>query len=258
MAKAAAAVETQDMFEGKEEVPEEKEEATTTEKAVATADGTAVATAEDYAELFDLKENMEGVDVRLPQIEVIHRGQMFILPGDEKVDKFEGIILDTNNVNAWWQVSFEESGGGSPPQCFSPDGVRPSGLSEVPQAQWCSKCDQNKFGSAGRGKACKNMKRVHVRMPDAFLPYRLTLPPSNLQAIHEYITSMSSKGVPYQGVVTEFSLKKGQNKEGIEYSLINCKMKEKLSLNMLKEIKKQRDELLSIMREQAVGAEEYA
>ena len=41
MAKAAAAVETQDMFEGKEEVPEEKEEATTTEKAVATADGTA-------------------------------------------------------------------------------------------------------------------------------------------------------------------------------------------------------------------------
>lgn len=241
MAKAAE-VETQDMFD---------------DMGLATTEDSAVMAPEDYAELFDIKENMEGIDVRLPQVGIVHQAQMFKMPDEEKADKFTGIILDTNNVNAWWKISFDESGGGSPPQCFSNNGIQPSGLSEDPQAQWCAKCNQNKFGSAGRGKACKNMKRIHIRMPDAYLPYRLTLPPSNLRPISEYVTTLSSKGLPYQAVTTEFSLVKAQNKEGIEYSLLKCRMKKRLDKPAMVALKKERDEMLSVMRDQEVGAEEF-
>jgi hypothetical protein len=217
-----------------------------------------VANPAEYADLFDIKENMQGVDVRLPQIGIIHQAQLFLMPDEEKAEKFEGIILDVTAVNAWWAVSFDESGGGTPPQCFSNGAVQPSGIAEDPQAQWCSKCDQNTFGSSGRGKACKNMKRIHIKMDDALLPYRLTLPPSNLKAINEYVTTLSAKAIPYQAVITEFSLKPTKNKEGITYSLLACKQKQVLPREEVVKIKKLHDEMLPIMKEQAVGAEEYA
>ncbi len=216
------------------------------------------ATPAEYADLFDPKENMVGIEVRLPQIRIIHQAQMFLLPGDEKAENFSGDILDTNNVNAWWKVSFDESGGGSLPDCYSNDGIKPSPAGEAIQAEWCAKCEQNAFGSSGgRGKACKNMKRVHIRLEGTYLPYRLTLPPSNLRAISDYITGVSSKGFPYQAILTEFSLGEKQNKEGIKYSFLHCRIKRYLDVATAREVLEQRVELLSVMRDQAVGAEEY-
>ena len=88
------------------------------------------------------------------------------------------------------------------------------------------------------------------------MPYRLTLPPSNLRPISDYITALSAKGLPYQGVFTEFILKSAQNKEGIQFSLLKCTMKSMLDRDTALSIKKEREEMLSVMRDQEVGAEE--
>jgi len=128
----------------------------------------------------------------------------------------------------------------------------------MPQAKRCAECEKNKFGSDGRGKACKNMKRVHIMLEDEMLPLRLTLPPSNLKAIDMYISLLTSKGMPYQLVVTNFKLKKTQNKDGIAFSEINPEKvriitdpeKAEFLSKMLKEFK-------PVMRGQEIVMEEY-
>jgi len=207
---------------------------------------------------FDLKQNMEGVTPRLPQISIVHQAQLFTFPDETQLKEFEGIILDTNRINAWWEQSYDETGGGTPPDCFSMNGVEPDLNCNMPQAKRCAECEKNKFGSDGRGKACKNMKRVHIMLEDEMLPLRLTLPPSNLKAIDMYISLLTSKGMPYQLVVTNFKLKKTQNKDGIAFSEINPEKvmiitdpeKAEFLSKMLKEFK-------PVMRGQEIVMEEY-
>lgn len=169
--------------------------------------------------LFDLKENMQGVVPRLPQIGIIHQGQMFKMPDGSKCAEFTAIMLHKSFTNAYWSKSFDQSGGGNPPDCSSLDAVTPDYNSEAVQAEKCSVCEKNKFGSDGaRGKACKNMMRVHLLLEGDSTPYRLTLPPSNLRAMGDYISSLSLQGLPFQLVYTKFRLKAEQNKDGIEFS----------------------------------------
>jgi hypothetical protein len=181
----------------------------------------------ELTDVFDLKKNMEGVAPRLPQINIVHQGQLFVFPDESQLKEFEGIILDTNRINAWWEESYDATGGGTPPDCFSMNGITPDLNCNMPQAPSCAECEKNKFGSddggKGRGKACKNMKRVHIMLENEMLPYRLTLPPSNLKAIDMFISLLVSKGLPYQLVVTNFMLKKAQNKDGIVFSEIDPK-----------------------------------
>jgi len=169
---------------------------------------------------FDLEANLEGVAPRLPQIKIMHQAQMFGFPNGDKEVEFVGVILDTNRVNAWWEIPYEDSGGGDIPDCFSHNGIDPTTGCGNKQAASCLGCAHNEFGTKGRGKACKNMKRVHIIMPGQSFPYRLTLPPTNLEAIDEYIRDLTSAGKPYQLVITKFGLKEKTNKEGVAFSYL--------------------------------------
>lgn len=219
----------------------------------------------EFKNYFNLKENMEGVAPRLPQISIVHQAQLFTMPDDTQVKEFEGIILDTNRINAWWEISYDESGGGTPPDCFSMNGIEPDRGCPNVQAATCSECEKNQFGSdigpkgeAKRGKACKNMKRVHTILDGEMLPHRLTLPPSNLKAIDIYISLLTSKGVPYQLVMTSFKLKAVQNKEGIKYSEIDLSKNELITdSGKAMEIKRLLSEFKGIMRGQEIVYDEY-
>lgn len=174
------------------------------------------------ADLFDVRDQMEGVEAQLPQIKIIHQAQMFMFPDGTKKETFRGVILDMNRTNAYWTESFDDSGGGSPPACSSLNGVVPEPGSEDPQSPTnsCLDCPQNKYGSdkKGKSKACKNMKRIHILVEGSLMPFRLTVPPSNLKAVDLYVSLLTSLGTPYQLVVSEFSLRTAANKDGIEYS----------------------------------------
>jgi hypothetical protein len=174
----------------------------------------------DVSALFDLRSNMEGIVPRLPQIGIIHQGQLFKMSDDTKVEGFTGIILQKQFCNAWWEDSFDESGGGTPPDCSSLDSITPDFNSPMVQAEKCKTCEKNKFGTDGRGKLCKNMVRVHIILDGQNTPNRLTLPPSNLRELNDYLATLTLKMVPYQLVYTKFTLEKATNKDGIEYSRI--------------------------------------
>lgn len=218
--------------------------------------------------VFDPKESAEGIDIRLGQIKILHQANLFELPDGEKTDAFEGIILDIYNVNAWWEESYDITGGGIPPQCFSMDGIKLDPMSEKPQSEkgFCASCPQNKFeseirkdGSPGRGKACKNMKRVHVMMANGQFPKRLTVPPTSLKAINEYVSLLLDKGIPYPIVNTHFGLDEASNKDGIKYSGLVLE-KIGFAANTREEaeaIKQKKKDFWGAMREQPVETSEY-
>ena len=170
---------------------------------------------------FDLNANLEGVETQYPAIKIIHQGQMFSFPDESKSLSFVGTIIDMNRANAYWAVPFDESGGGDSPTCSSLNGITPEMNSEELQTDTgsCFTCSRNQFGSDGkRGKLCKNMKRIHILLGASKMPFRLTVPPTNLKAVDMYVSLLTSLNVPYQLVQTEFTLKAVKNNDGIEYS----------------------------------------
>lgn len=232
-----------------------------TKKDVVKKEAGAVSTGEE----FNVQSSMDEIEPRLPQIKIIHQGQIFEMPDGTKETQFSGIILDLNRANAYWIESFQESGGGTPPDCSSLDGISadlnadncPSptgkcGLGSKPE------CPMNQFGSAGRGKACKNLKRVHVILDGHQLPLRLTLPPTSIKAIDLYVSLLASKGIPYQLANTEFKLKEAQNKEGIKYSELVLNTVETITGPAeVEKLKKMYRGWKPIMRGQPVLSEEY-
>lgn len=228
------------------------------------ATATAVVATDELGNLgFDTNDNMTGVEPRLPQIKILSQAQMFELPGGETVKRFSGIIIDSRRANAYWSKSMSESGAGNAPDCFSFDGVRPHG--ENPISKVCAACPMNKYGSEpgkngenGLGKACKNMRRIHVLLDGNILPFRLTLPPTSLKPHDAYMVDLSNRRRPYPTVVTEISLAKAKNKGGIEYGQVQMAMAGEINdRDTLIEIRNLRDKLAETMATQEVTADEY-
>jgi hypothetical protein len=219
----------------------------------------AVEIPEEFKGMFNLANNMEGVVPRLPQISIIHRGQMYTLPDESKVQEFEGIIIDQTPANAWWEKDISESGGNAPPDCFSMNGVYPDEGCNLQQNDECAGCKQNQFGSDknGKGKACKNMKRVHILMEDSSLPRRLTIPPTSIRSFDNYMTELVDRGLPYGCVVSKFTLAK-KTSESFEFSEVKINFVRVLNQNEIAivadTIKKFRD----TARKQEIRADEYA
>lgn len=211
----------------------------------------------EYAKIFDLSDNMEGVIPRLPQIKIIHQGQMFKMPDESKKEKFEAVILDQNPANAWWAIPITDTGASAVPNCFSMDGKTPAENCSKKQSDYCEGCPQNEFGSddRGKGKACKNMKRLHLIMEDSMLPRRLTIPPTSIRAIDTYLTQLVDRGLPYRAVETVFTLKKVEGE--FEYSEIMCEKGRVLAKEELVEIGKLVMQYKEGARQQEIRADEY-
>jgi len=209
----------------------------------------------------------DQIDIVFPEIKIIHQGQIFEMPEGTKEESFSGIILDLYKINAWWQEPFDVTGGGTPPDCFSMDGRSADSNSPILQNAECASCPLNQFGTdeGGRGKACKNMLRLHIIFQDELIPTRLTVPPSNLKPVNQYITTLAKKAYAYIMAETEFSLKEVKNKDGVAYSQLVLKVKigekdqphyitDKPTLEGIMAMKKQ---WLNEMREAEILAAEY-
>lgn len=171
--------------------------------------------------IFDVKDNIRGVQGRIPQIDIIHPAQLFSDPSGKKVSKITGIILHHSAVNAFWIKPYDSTGGGQIPDCSSLDAMTPVGGENI-QAKNCSVCKKNQFGSGkeGIGKACQNKWRLHLMIPGQLLPKRITLPPSNLGAIQDFLVSLLDKKIPHAAVLVELTLKEAFSKKNVMYSEI--------------------------------------
>jgi len=133
------------------------------------------------------------------------------------------VVLDSTLVNAYYEEKFDPENP-TPPDCFAisqEDAKKmvPHELAMHKQSDTCAKCKQNQWGSSdrGRGKACKNSRRLilitedMLESSDAVASAEaatMSIPPTSSGAWHTYVTQLESiLHRPPLGVITEISIK---------------------------------------------------
>jgi hypothetical protein len=147
------------------------------------------------------------------------------IDGETASKQFDGVIAAWKEPRAYWQESLSSTGGGTPPDCSSEDGV--SGIGEPGGS--CAECPFSQWGSAigddGKprdGQACRQRRLMAVVQKGDLIPVLLSAPATSLAGLRRYFLRLASASMPYYGVVTRFTLKKARSKGGIDYSEIEA------------------------------------
>ena len=149
------------------------------------------------------------------------------LEGPKSETEITGVIIAWKEPRAYWIQGFDESGGGTPPDCSSDDGIHGFGSPGGKGAD----CALSKFGSdeKSEGQACKQMRFLFMVRPNDMLPICVVAPPTSLAPMRKYFLRLASESLPYHSVVTTISLKQAQNKAGIKYAEMLPTMHTKLN-----------------------------
>ena len=137
------------------------------------------------------------------------------LEGSDSAKTIEGVVVGWKTVRGYYSTAYD--GSNNPPDCASNDGE--VGVGDP--GGYCSDCPLNQWESdpkGGKGKACAEKRMLFVIRKDDVLPIVIMVPPTSLKGIREYFRRLTSKAIPYYGVVTQFSLKKAQSGGNITYS----------------------------------------
>jgi hypothetical protein len=210
-----------------------------------------------------MAEELDGLQLSFPRVKIPSGGGLaFEVPGDDPENpntekEIVGVIVDHHPVNAYWADKY--AGGNNPPDCSSMDAK--FGVDQDGNRKPCNSCPMNEWGTAedGRGKACKNMHRVYILREGEMLPLLLTLPPTSLKNISDYLgLRIVSKGLRSYGVVSKVSLKKAQNAGGINYSQAVFALAGKLAPAQVSAMAEYSQGIKVLTRLLAVGADEYA
>lgn len=121
---------------------------------------------------------------------------------------------------------------GVPPVCASSDNKRPDagGLygaggereHENPTGL-CSNCPMAQKGTdlkGGRQPACKEQRRLFVVLKGLLLPTVVSVPPSSIKTMKDFLVSMAMSGTGWWSVPIEISLEKATNAEGKQFNKI--------------------------------------
>lgn len=224
-------------------------------------------TEEEKAELKDqLEDFAEEQGLNYKTIKVPSGGQLaFAIPGDEDDDEdyekeIEGVIIFTHRMNGYWPNPMGSSENKAP-QCSSMDGK--TGVDrDTGEVRNCETCPFNAFGSdprSGKGKACKNMRRLYlIRSNDPNL-YMLSVPPTSIRDVNRQLTKiMGSKGIPYTKLLIALKLQKAKNADNIEYSKVVLEKRGLLPQTIADQVIAMRNEIKQQYQQAAITADDYA
>jgi hypothetical protein len=211
---------------------------------------------ETAAELRDVMDvNLGGESIGESDLDRIKvpaaGGRLWAVPDADGVEQdipvITGIILHTCMTRAYWPEKY--SGGATPPQCYSNDGVNGNG---EPGGQ-CSICPFNEWASdphnpESRAKACQEKRSLFILQPGNLLPMFIRAPAGSLRKLKKFLLDLSTKRRKRTWeVVTELYLTKEKNAQGIDFSMINCKVVEILPTDVAANVAEFRKQLLPIM-----------
>lgn len=142
------------------------------------------------------------------------KGKVFTMPdGTTHPGPMRAIVLDYRTVHQYYKGIYNPQDP-KPPICFAvsklADGIKPSDNCEEKQAEQCSKCTFNEWGSAatGRGKACKNSMRLAIvpENPDADTEVMtLNVSPTGLKSFNAMVNKLTTAGLMPAQIITEIS-----------------------------------------------------
>lgn len=147
-------------------------------------------------------------------IQVSQQKEFAFPDGTTSPNPFHAVIVDFVSVNTFYKTRFDRNNI-TPPACFAygdnPALMVPSNTSPEKQAESCTVCPNNQFGSDGKGKACKNQRLLAVIRVDeqgegisSESPlWLLRLSPTAIKAFDSYVTKVARTfNVPPIGVVS--------------------------------------------------------
>lgn len=214
----------------------------------------------DFAEA--MAEEMDGLGtmpydrVKIPS----GGGIVFEVPGEDEdnpdmVKELVGVILHHHPVNAYWENKY--SGANEAPDCASLNG-KVGIVRETGEKRNCEGCPYNQFAEDGSGKPCKNTHRLYILREGNPIPLILTLPPTSLKFLRDYIgKQILLKGCRCYDVITKITLKKEQNRTGIAYSRVVLSLVDKLSDEQRAQTKAMADSLKESGTEIEVSGDDY-
>jgi hypothetical protein len=214
-------------------------------------------------DLFAPGERLRPSD--LPRLKIpAGGGQSWEMPqSGEAVKTFEGVIIQRQVYRRYWRDAYGTGETAAPPDCYSEDnrtGIGDPGGS-------CAVCPMDAFASArpgpdgvpSRAKACKQMTRLFVLLPDGILPHRFDAPPSAFDAVKKYCSVDPlfdiSRG-KYWEVATTFGLRPAVNAGGIPFSLPTFTAGAKLPPELLKRVEAYRRDIEPYLVEDPIGENE--
>lgn len=134
-------------------------------------------------------------------------------------NKLRCVVLEAILENTYYEGEYDQDNPSSP-VCFAfgrvEEEMAPHDKAPKPQHEGCASCEWNKFGTAekGRGKACKNSRRMAIMhadsldgdLKDAQVAF-LKIPPTSLPSWAQYVKQLNTQlGRPPYAVITELSV----------------------------------------------------
>ena len=202
----------------------------------------------NYDELLtkELEYESEGFQLTPLRFSVEHRTRNFASPDGQTMRTIKGVIMKSQINRGYWKA------GNPKPVCTSADGIK--GTDAAGNERVCARCPKNKYGTAtkidengqvvpGRGKACKEMRRLLV-LPDGFeLPIILSVPPSSLKRFDEYASSLRMRKVPLIGVETTIRLEEA-NANGMSFARLAFEAGDPVPRERVEQLIAMREEIL--------------
>lgn len=184
----------------------------------------------------------------LDNLSIYNQGKedYWVFGEDKKKAEVIGIFLfSVRPARAFWPPDKPQDG--SPPECWSFDGMKPEAEITSPQAPACQGCKWDQLGTAkmGKGRACKTKANDfiievngHDKMPDGKTilidpathitgPGLMRYSIANREgprAWAEFIKGAKEIGRPPQGVLAKWKWQSARNKSNIKYSAIDIEI----------------------------------
>ena len=231
--------------------------------------------------LAEMQEDDNAFRLELSKAKIAPGGIGQFMLGDETTKTFTAVVAISQIVRGYWP----ESGTGKPPVCSSPNGnagyfdaniederfkaaagARHPHLAilqltnnqplqgsydcfSCPMNQWSS--EHQRRGGAGKGKGCKEMRRLLMLVKGWALPLIMALPPTSIAAWDDYCSSIQNKRSSYWANWTKFTLNTAQARGGETYNTVQVvsdgKVDDVETLKAIIEIRKQYRETVVTM-----------
>ena len=208
----------------------------------------------------DLAEDYDGLQMSFQRVKIPSGGGLqFEIPSDDPENPnyektLKGVIVFNHQAGAYWPEGSEYDDNVAP-LCSSVDGKL--GLGTPGGA--CAMCELNKFGTDGKGKACKNMRHLYVLRSGEYMPILLSLPPTSIRPFSDFMNvSFVSRRRPVWSSIVEIGLKRVDNGSNT-YSVATFKKLHDFSGEELAQIKQYadgfREQIKAMNQQRAMEAE---
>lgn len=122
-----------------------------------------------------------------------------------------GVVVEFHLTKTWYEKSFEQSGGGNRPDCYSNDSVTPRPDSAKKQAEKCALCKRNQFmpdpkKEGKKMKECRDTITLYIWNPKFDRPLLLRVSTMNRKRISDFIKKLGEKGVAKELITCKFTL----------------------------------------------------